>query len=177
MIRIILAMGLVVSPAVSAKADSLRLTIGRLGQVVAQEAGPSEPPRPGNVVGSTPVLEPHFTHLGSDIEGVYCEQFGLEFRAANLPPGIVQPVTVTLQHPLWTLPDGRTSTVETNVSFVSPDRWTYTGYTLEESWSLVPGTWTFVVSQGAQVLATASFNMTVDAGQTLPTDGCTARTS
>ena len=178
MIRIMIATALAVIPAVQALADPLSLSLGRLGQVVAQEAGPPEPPRPGNVVGSTPVLQPRFTHLGPDITGVYCEQFGLEFRAANLAPGVVQPVTVTLQHPLWTLPDGRTSTAETNTSFVSPDRWTYTGYTLEESWSLVPGTWTFVISQGPRVLASASFNVTVDAGQQPPPkEGCVALTS
>ena len=177
MIRIMMAAGLLFAPVLPAFADPLTLDLGRLGQVVAQEAGPPEPPRPGNVVGSTPVLQPRFTHLGPDINGVFCEQFGLEFRAANLPPGIVQPVTVTLQHPLWTLPDGRTSTAETNSSFVSPDRWTYTGYTLEESWSLVRGTWTFVISQGARVLASASFNVTVHTGQQPPKDGCAALTS
>ena len=177
MIRIIIAGALAVVPVSSAMADPLRVTIGRVGQVVAQEAGPPEPPRPGNVVGSTPVLAPTFTHLGSDIAGVFCGQFGLEFRAANLPTGVVQPVTVTLQHPLWTLPDGRTSTQEVNSSFVSPDRWTYSGYTLEESWALVPGTWSFIVSDGTRVLGSASFNVTVNPGQTPPKDGCTALTS
>ena len=175
--RLLLVAGFLVACLHPAWADPLVLQVGRLGEVVAPEAGPPEPPRPGNVVGSTPVLTPRFTHLGPEVDGVYCKQFGLEFRAANLPPGNVATVTVQLQHPLWTLPDGRTSTSETNVSGVVADHWTYTGYTLEEPWALVPGTWTFTISQGPRVLAVASFNVAVESGQQAPTDGCSTPTS
>ncbi|WP_158745818.1 DUF3859 domain-containing protein [Acidisphaera sp. L21] len=178
MIRTALAALSLVASASTASAQQLVLRLGRMGQVVAQEAGPPEPPRGENVVGSTPVFDPKFVTLGPDIVAKYCKQFGLEFEAANLPSGTAAPVTVSLQHPLWTLPDGRTSTVETNSSGVSPDHWSYTGYTLEEPWSLVPGTWTFTITQGPRILATASFNLTVDPGQDAPPkDGCTALTS
>ena len=175
--RVILAGGLLLAAPGLARAEPLRLEVGRLGEVVAQEAGPSEPPRPGNVVGSTPVLTPRFTHLGADIVGVYCKQFGLEFRAVNLPPDGEAAVTVRLDHPLWRLPDGRTSTAETNLSGVAADHWSYTGYTLEEPWALVPGTWTFTISQGTRQLAVTSFNLSVESGQTPPGEGCTALTS
>ena len=160
-----------------ALADPLRIEVGRVGEVVAVETGPPEPPRPGNVVGSTPVSTPRFVHLGPDIDGVYCKQFGLEFRALNLPPDEVDTVTVRLDHPLWSLPDGRTSTAETNLSGVVSDHWTYTGYTLEEPWAMVAGPWTFTILDGAQVLGVATFNVVVEPGQTEPGDGCTARTS
>ena len=160
-----------------ALADQLLLRVGRSGEVSAPEAGPSEPPRPGNVAGTTPVLDPKFIHLGPDVDGVYCRQFGLEFRAVNLPPGANVPVVVRLDHPLWTRPDGQSGTTEINVSSVSADRWTYVGYTLEESWSLTPGTWTFTISQGPRVLAVSSFNVSVEPGQQLPAEGCSAPTS
>ena len=163
--------------ATPAMAASLAVQMGRMGEVVAEEAGPPEAPRPGNVVGSTPVRPPRFVHLGSDVTGVFCRQFGLEFRAANLPPGEAAAVVVQLQHPLWTLPDGRTSTMETNVSGIDADHWSYTGYTLEEGWSLVPGRWTFTISQGPRVLAVADFDVTVEPGQTEPVNGCEVPTS
>ncbi len=167
-------LGVAAAPAL---ADPLVIQIGRIGAVAAPEAGPAEPPRPGNVAGTTPVLDPQFLTLGPQIEGAPCRQFGLEFRAANLPPGEAATVVVQLSHPLWTRPDGQSGTVETNVSSVSSDRWTYVGYTLEEDWSLVSGPWTFSISQGPRILATASFNVTVAPGQTVPPDGCSAPTS
>ena len=160
-----------------ALAQPLSVRIGRVGEVVAAEAGPSEPPRPGNVAGTTPVLDPKFLQLGTAIEGTPCRQFGLEFRAVNLPPGVTVPVMIQLTHPLWTRPDGQSGTTETNVSSVSADRWTYIGYTLEEEWSLVPGPWTFTISQGPRVLATTTFNVAVEPGQHIPREGCSAPTS
>lgn len=163
--------------AAPALADQLVLRVGRAGEVVAPEAGPAEPPRPGNVAGTTPVLDPKFLRLGPDVDGTPCRQFGLEFRAANLPPGVTVPVVVRLDHPLWTRPDGVTGTSEINVSSVSSDRWTYVGYTLEEQWSLVPGEWTFTISQGPRILAVSKFTVSVEPGQTVPPEGCGAITS
>ena len=160
-----------------AVAQQLVVRIGRVGEVVAPEAGPSEPPRPGNVAGTTPVLDPKFLQLGTAIEGVPCRQFGLEFRALNLPAGATVPVLIQLTHPLWTRPDGQTGTTETNLSSVSADRWTYIGYTLEEDWSLVPGPWTFTISQGPRVLATTTFTVAVEPNQKIPAEGCSAPTS
>ncbi len=177
MIRSALAAVMLVAGPAGAEAEQLKVQIGRIGEVVAPEAGPAEPPRPGNVAGTTPVLDPKFLHLGTEIEGVPCRQFGLEFRALNLAPGAAATVLVQLSHPLWTRPDGQTGTTESNLSTVTSDRWTYVGYTLEEEWSLVPGPWSFTISQGPRVLATTSFNVAVEPGQVVPKDGCSAPTS
>ncbi len=160
-----------------ALADQLALQVGRIGEVTAMEAGPKEPPLPGNLAGSASVFDPKFLKLGPDIDGTFCRQFGMEFKAANLRPGDVAPVMVQLEHPLWTLPNGQSGTTEINMSSASADRWSYTGYTLEEPWSLVPGTWTFTVTQGPRILARASFNVTVEPDQHLPLAGCDAPTS
>ncbi len=165
---------LAASPAL---AEQLVLQVGRIGEVAAQEAGPREPPRPGNLAGSAAVHDPRFLKLGSDIDGTFCRQFGMEFKAANLPLGEVAPVLIQLEHPLWTLPNGQSGTTETNVSTASADHWSYTGYTLEEPWSLVSGTWTFTVIQGPRILAKASFNVTVEPDQHLPSAGCDTPTS
>jgi hypothetical protein len=160
-----------------AHANPIAVAIGRLGEVSAAEAGPTIPPRPGNVVGSTPVHDPRFMTQGADIEGAFCKQFGFEFRATNLPSPLSLPVEVELDHPVWNLPDGRTSTRETNDSAIASDHWSYTGYTLEEPWSLVPGPWTFTIVAGGTVLATVTFNVNVEPGQSIPVEGCEAPTS
>ena len=68
----------------TAYAEPLSLQIGRVGEVTAEEVGPPQPPRPGNVAGIDSVQNPRFTHLGTSIQGMFCKQFGLEFKAANL---------------------------------------------------------------------------------------------
>ena len=160
-----------------ALADPLAIQLGRIGEVSARDAGPTVPPKPGNVVGSTPVHDPRYITQGADVEGAFCKQFGFEFRAAGLPPAMAWPVEIRLDHPTWTLPDGRTSTREENDSSVTADHWSYSGYTLEEPWSLVPGKWTFTVISGLSVLATVTFNVTVEPGQHMPSGGCEAPTS
>ena len=89
MFRMALAAFLLTCAPVSAFADQLIVRIGRVGEVMAPEAGPSEPPRPGNVAGTTPVLDPKFLQLGTDVDGTPCRQFGLEFSRDELATGCV----------------------------------------------------------------------------------------
>ena len=56
-------------------------------------------------------------------------------------------------------------------------QWSYTGYGLEESWTLTPGTWRFTVLYEGKTLATQSFELQVDPGQPFPTEGCAAPVS
>jgi hypothetical protein len=161
-----------------AVAQALVVEIGRAGEVTAVEAGDPQPPRPGNIAGSNSVLDPRFTHLGPDVQGVFCKQFGFEFRAKNLAPSSQAIVQVTLDHPLWTRPDGVSGTREVNLSVLTGNEWSYVGYTLEENWSLVPGPWVFTISQGPRVLATATFNVSVEnPNQHMPSEGCNPPTA
>lgn len=156
-----------------AHADPLAVQIGRVGEVSAETVGLPRPPRPGNVAASTPWRNVHFTHLGTDIAGAFCKQFAVEFRAANLAQGETALVQVTLDHPLWTRPDGVSGTREMDYATLSGDQWNDTGYSLTEDWSLTPGPWTFTISQGARVLASVTFQVTVDhAGQHMTAGMC-----
>jgi hypothetical protein len=175
--KIAIATILMAAAAFPAGATPLVLQIGRIGEVQAEETSGPKPPLPGNMAGMSEVDSPRYMRLGPDITGTYCKQFGLEFRAANLPPGVTAPVMVQLQHPQWTGPNGQTSTTELNPGMVSGDHWSYAGYTLEEDWSLVPGTWTFTITQGPRILATTSFNVSVEPGQHMPATGCSTPTS
>ena len=112
--------------------------------------------------------------MGSDVDAKFCLLFGFQFRAPNLPPSMAFPVTVQLDHPLWTRPDGRTGTREVYPNVLTSD-WSYAGYELDESWTLVPGTWRFTIFVGHAVLATQTFELSVEPGQTLGADGCAPR--
>ena len=160
-----------------ARAQVLAVEIGQAGEVEAADPDPpSSPPAGNNLVGSSPQSPKRYIHLGGDITAKFCTLFGFQFRAPNLPPPLEVPVTIVLDHPLWTRPDGRTGTQERYTN-VLRNSWSYSGYHLEESWTLVPGTWRFTVMFGDSVLATQSFELTVPPGQTFPEAGCAPATS
>ena len=153
-----------------AAAQVLDVEIGRVGVVEPTETDvPETPPADGNLVGSSPQRPARFTKLGSAIDARFCMLFGFEFRAPNMPAPLEFPVVVQLDHPLWTRPDGRSGTQERFHNLLTSE-WSYTGYHLEESWTLVPGTWRFTVLTGDKVLATQSFELSVAPGQSLPTN-------
>ncbi len=167
------AIAILVLSCSAAHADPLEVQIGRVGEVTAEAVGAPRPPRPGNVANWAPWRNVHFIHLGTHIEGVFCKQFAVEFRAANLAPGDTAIVQVTLDHPLWTRPDGVSGTREVGHATLSGGDWNDAGYSLEEDWSLVPGPWTYTISQGARVLASVTFEVTVEhAGQHMAEGKC-----
>ena len=90
-----------------------------------------------HLVGSSPQSPKRYIHLGGDITAKFCTLFGFQFRAPNCAP-LEVPVTIVLDHPLWTRPDGRTGT-QVRYTNVLRNSWSYSGYHLEESWTLVPG--------------------------------------
>ena len=157
----------------AAHADPLAVEIGRVGEVVSEAVGAPRPPRPGNVAPRSAWRNVRFTHLGTDIEGAFCKKFAVEFRAANLAEGETALVQVTLDHPLWVRPDGVSGTREVDYATLSGQHWNHTGYSLEEDWSLVPGPWTYTISQGGRVLASVTFDVTVaHPGQHMAAGAC-----
>ena len=114
--------------------------------------------------------------MGRDVDAKFCMLFGFEFRAPNLPAPLEVPVTIVLDHPLWHRPDGKTGTQERYPNILR-NTWSYSGYHLEESWTMEPGTWRFSVMMGDSVLASQEFELTVDPGQKFPQQGCAPATS
>ncbi len=160
----------------AAHAAPLQLEVAGAGEVLAPDIGEARL-LPGNLASVTGVGTPKLIHPGHRIEGVYCHQFGFSFRATNLPAGQVAPITLQVMHPRWTLPDGRSGTQETWTSILQGNRWSYMGYAFTESWSLVPGTWSFTVLQEGRVLTQQDFQLDVAPGQTMPLEGCVAAVS
>lgn len=93
------------------------------------------------------------------IELAACTRFGLEYRAVNLPPGAVEIAQVRVDHPLLTRPDGQRSAAD---SYDVPLRSTigWTGFDFDETWEMVPGTWTFSLRYAGRVLASQRFVVT-----------------
>jgi hypothetical protein len=161
----------------AARAQVLAVEIGQAGQIEAADPDPPAlPPAGSNLVGSSQQSPKRYIHIGSDIDAKFCTLFGFEFRAPNLSPPLEVPVTIVLDHPVWNRPDGRSGTQERYTNMLR-STWSYSGYHLEESWTLVPGTWKFTVMLGNSVLATQSFELTVAPGQTFPQAGCGAPVS
>ncbi len=161
----------------AARAQVLAVEIGKAGEIEAADPDPpTQPPAGNNLVGSSPQSPKRYIHIGSDINAKFCALFGFEFRAPNLPPPLEVPVTIVLDHPLWNRPDGRSGTEERYTNMLRGTS-SYSGYHLEESWTLVPGTWKFTIMLGNSVLATQSFELTVAPGQKFPEAGCGAPVS
>jgi hypothetical protein len=105
------------------------------------------------------------------IEARACTRFGLQYRADNLPPGEAAPITVRVEHPRVARPDGRSSTIDT-YEVPSGGGVRYTGFDFDEPWTLVPGTWTFSLIHGGEVLAEQRFAIIIAPGTTIPPEGC-----
>jgi hypothetical protein len=163
--------------AAPARAQVLAVEIGRAGMIEPSDPDPvALPPTGGNLVGSSAQSPKRYIHLGPDVDAKFCMLFGFEFRAPNLPPPLEVPVTVVLDHPLWVRPDGKSGTQERYPNILR-GTWSYSGYHLEESWTMVPGTWRFTVMMGDSVLASQEFELTVAPGQKFPEMGCAPATS
>lgn len=155
----------------AARAQPVQLEVAGAGEVVAQDFGEAQL-LPGNLASVSGVATPRLIRPGTRINGVYCRQFGFSFRIANARADTVQPVTIQVTHPLWTLPDGRTGTQEQWPTTLQGGNWSYVGYSFTEAWSLEPGPWVFTIRQGARVLAEQRFQVDVTPGQVMPSEGC-----
>jgi hypothetical protein len=160
-----------------ARAAPLQIEVAGAGEVFTRDVG--EPKLlPGNLAPVSGVTSPVMIHPGHRIEGSYCHGFGFSFRPINLPPGRQVPIVVRVTHPLWTLPDGRSGTQESWDSVIDSPKWSYVGYSFDEAWSLVPGTWIFTVTTAdGRLLTEQSFQVDVAPDQTLPKEGCTQEVS
>ena len=92
--------------------------------------------------------------------------FGLRYRVDGPVPGETVPLTLAVRFPAAVQPNptvqplsehSRSATVV--VGTVS-----YTGYSFDQLWEFMPGTWTLTVRQGGRTLAEKSF-IVVDGGE------------
>ena len=106
----------------------------------------------------------------SRIEARLCRRFGISFMLEGLGPGSILDITIQTRHPAITRPDGYVSTGVRYPSSISAGRPNWVGFTFDYAYELVPGTWSFAVLHGGDVLAEQQFEVTMpaDAGPHAP---------
>jgi len=128
-----------------------------------RDLGPRDPVgRDGDAV--VMVEEPHITRRTRRITAQLCRRFGFMFTVENLPLGETLDVTVTSVNPPIINPSGRISTSVIYNMTVSGEQPGLVGFSFDDPWELVPGTWIFTVRRGDQVLAEQAYDVTASPG-------------
>ena len=114
----------------------------------------------------------------SHIEARLCRRFGIRIALEGMGTDGILGVTVQTRHPPIARPGGHVSTGSRYPSSVSAARLGWVGFTFDYPYELVPGTWSFAILSGADILAEQQFEVTApsDADQT-PPGGCGAPVS
>ena len=154
----LLALTLLAAPAAGQDAPALHIT-GSGEFTATRDMGPRDPAaRDGDTV--VMVENPRITRRTTRIEAQLCRRFGFMFTMDGLPPGGALDMTVTSVHPPILHPSGRISTGVTYDMAVSGEQPGLVGFSFDEPWELVPGTWTFTVRLGDRTLAEQAYDVT-----------------
>lgn len=95
------------------------------------------------------------------IEARLCRNFGLSLRLGDDIPRILpRQVSVRVEHPPLTRPDGRTSTEDRFPSAVI-DGVSHVGFTFEHEWEMAAGEWIIIVSTRGREIARKAFTITL----------------
>ena len=157
---VLLALTLLPAPAAAQDAPAPALHITGSGEFTAtRDVGPRDPAaKEGDAV--VMVEDPRITRRATRIEAQLCRRFGFMFTMENLPPGGAVDLTVTSVHPPILHPSGRISTGVTYDMAVTSEQPGLVGFSFDDPWELVPGTWTFTVRLGDRTLAEQAYEVT-----------------
>ena len=174
------ALAAVVLPAASVHAQAVPdVHITEYGEYVARRDLGVLPPDPdaGRTVPLVIVEAPRFVARTDRIEAKPCHGFGIRFRLSPPDPARTVRLTVRVTHPPMALPDGGLREVSTYPQQVGREPG-FAGYSFDEPWEMVPGTWTFAVLFGDKVLAERRFEVVMPPGADAPPrGGCAALVS
>ena len=139
------------------------------------EPSPNSPP--GAVVELRNVHDPRFVDRTATVPAQLCVRFGIRFvlRDSARPkrPGPASlPVTIHIDHPRLTNPDGRSSDSEDWPQLLLAGEPSMAGFDFDRSWEVAPGTWTISVELDGDVLASQAFTVTEVPGGGGAGDGC-----
>ena len=132
------------------------VVVTNFGEYTATERDTSA--APGTASGTLhELLKPVFAQSSDKICAKPGARFGVGYRLNERRTAIVQ---ISIDHPPMHLPDGRTTTHEQYDYAASIEN--VAGFRFDHDYELVPGTWTFAISDHDRVLARKSFNVTVN---------------
>jgi hypothetical protein len=91
--------------------------------------------------------------------------FGFRYRVDGPMPGDTVPLTLAVRFPAAVQPNPTVQplTEHERGATLAIGTVSYTGYSFDQAWEFVPGTWTLAVRQGSRTLAEKSFTV-VDSG-------------
>ena len=170
-------LALLTFPAAAQPAPGLHVT-GSGEFVATREVGPKDPAVAQGSDAVVMVEDPRIVRRTNRVEAQLCRRFGFMFTMENLAAGETVDLTVSTVHPPILQPSGHISTGVTYQMAVDGSRPGLVGFSFDEPWELVPGTWTFTVSLGSRVLAEQAYEVVPsgDVAPSAPVD-CTAVTS
>lgn len=142
------------------------------GEYVARRDLGVLPPDPdaGRTAPLVIVDQPRFVERTDRIEARPCRGFGIRFRLAPPDPAGTTRVTVRVTHPPMAPPGGEVRETGTYPQQVGREPG-FAGYSFDEPWEMVPGTWTFAVLFGDKVLAEQRFEVVLPPGMNGPPPG------
>lgn len=95
------------------------------------------------------------------VEARLCRNFGLSLALTDAIPRVLPGrVSVRVEHPRFSRPDGKTSTEDRFPSAVV-NGVTHIGFTFDHEWEMEPGRWTFVISASGQEIARKEFTVSI----------------
>ncbi len=147
-----------------------RYTVGRDGPLQDLPAGGT------GVTSYAPSQGARLVETTTRIEARLYNRFGIWFDLPYAVPGHPASVTIRLTHPLLKNPDGRSGAIGTWPKVVG-DAGGAAGFSFDEPWEAVPGTWTFAVMSEGKVLAEQAFEVAEPARTGPAQPGCGAPTS
>ena len=173
----------------SLAADQPPVRITGYGRYTVERDGPVQdlPPGATGVTSYAPSQGAQLVETTTRIEARLCNRFGIWFDLPYAVPGFPATVTIRLTHPLLVNPDGRRGTAETWPQVVGDASAAggggaggggAAGFSFDEPWEAAPGTWTFAVMSGTEVLAEQAFEVVAPTRPGTATPGrCNALTS
>ncbi len=152
-------LALVSLPAIAQPAPELHIT-GSGEFVATRDVGPRDPAAASQGSDTVVMVEdPRIVRRTKQIEAQLCRRFGFMFTLENPGPDGTAELTVTSVHPPILHPGGRISTGVTYQMSASGDRSGLVGFSFDEPWELVPGTWTFSVHLDGRLLAEQRYDV------------------
>ena len=161
-LAMLVAAALAPAPAGAEPAPAVQVKITAYGEYRAVphkdvEAAPDTAAGLVGLMNGNPPLIAHTAEIVA-AEGV---SFGMLVSVPGLPADRTLPVTIRLDHPPITAPDGRVWRTQTSEGTLTPEP-RFKGFCFDHAWELASGEWTYTLLHEGRPIASQRFTLTVD---------------